>query len=171
MMKKLMIIVACATATTAFTASYDETMYDINNTYAAILQIFENAKSVDKRTIAVSLRQLRNRVNTYIMSKKGILIGKPSAEESFDYKNCEHDKEKCKNLFDLWNAQISQHFTSVTKLLEQNSNPNAKRDFLATDLTTLTAAAKDAFLPDKKKIIDIMISFVESTLDFIDKLK
>lgn len=166
---------------------------EISEMYNATLQ---EPNIYDQKVSFNRLIRLGEKLNTYIMSKQGLLAGKKSSRKSGNQGDCripnevglnwanlgissEGELRRCTNLFDIWDLYLYPQSTQlINKLMNDvkiRKNVQEKHNFFKHDaafkvlLDQIKKIREESIVSDKKKVADIMIFFIEQNRELVDK--
>lgn len=152
--------------------STQDAIQDIKDTYETILKsdnIYKMPRLLD------SLRNLSNRLNTHIMGKQGIVLGKKA--EGIKLKQ----KIEVDNIFNIWDDMVypaANNLINAIQTLRLNPSDQKARDLLETwremnnwqgMIPYVKKIQADTILDSKKKIGNIIIEFIEWNIKLINK--
>lgn len=195
-MKKILVALATfnivALAAPTFNSS-QAALDEISAMYDAILQ---EPNIYDQKVSFNRLIHLGEKLNTYILSKQGILAARKSSRKGGKQGDCivpnevglnwanlgissEGELRRCTNLFDIWDLYLYPQSTElINKLMNDvkiRKNVQEKHNFYKHDaafkvlLDQIKKIRVESIIPDKKKIADIMIFFIEQNRELVEK--
>jgi hypothetical protein len=176
-MKKIIMMTLLAMSTLPLiTAPYKSTkdaLQDISDTYETIL---ESNNIYTMSRLLESLKNLGARLNTHIMGKQGVILGKK--KEGIKAKQ----QIELDNIFNIWDEMIykeaMKNLTNVLQTLRFDRNDKKSRELLETwidqhtwknFITYVEKIRNDTILDSKKKLCDIIISYLEYNNKLIQK--
>ena len=145
---------------------------NINDTYAFIL---ENDTIYKVPHMLESLRNLGTGLNTHVMGKQGILLGKKEAKS--EYKK----KIVLDNIFNLWDEHIYPTFQTLVNTIQTlrlSPNDENARDMLErwrdsgswkTMAGYVATVKANTIVGDKKKLADLITLFIEKNIALINR--